>query len=256
MKYAIIMYNFNNYEIMRDVPNYALDNEIEYIYITDNSNLKAKNWKIIIDHDLDNLSPFDKCYSVRFNLFKYTSAEYIMYIDGSIQILQNPKIYFEQFIKSNCDISVCVHPSRTNIFDEYVEWVRIRNYDKQQAFKCLSYMSETGYDAKNYKGLYQGGFRVFKNTKIQKQLDIDCYNILKQLGNNNKIERLDQTIYSFLLNTKYKNLKLFPYDDSCIFSKYLNIQGHNQPFIFNKQPNRPYIKNGFVRNEFIKLNTI
>lgn len=255
MKYAIITYNFNNYEIMREIPDYALDSNIEYLYITDDIHIKSKNWKIIVDHDLDGLSPFDKCYKVRFNLFKYTKADYVMYIDGSIQILQNPKIYFEEFIKSNKDIAICVHPERATLLEEYFEWINHRKYNKNRAFKCLSYMAEQKYDIKNYKGLYQGGFRVIKNNKIQKELDQDCYNILKELGDEN-IERLDQTIYSFLLNTKYKKLKLLAYDDSCIFSKYLNIQGHHQKFKFNLQPKRRYIKKGYVRNKIRKLKTI
>ena len=253
MKYAVITYNFNNYEIMRDIPDCALDPDIEYLYITDDTSLKSKNWKIIIDHDLDDLSPFDKCYSVRFNLFKYTDAEYVMYIDGSIQILQNPKIYFTRFLESKCDLSICVHPGRATLFKEYFEWVKSRNYDAIKAYSALFYMQELGYDIRNYKGLYQGGFRIIKNTDTQKQLDKDCYDILKELGGET-IERLDQTIYSFLLNTKYKNLKLLPYNDSCIFSNYLNVQGHNQKFSFKKHPkNRPYIKQGYVRNELVNL---
>ena len=94
-----------------------------------------------------------------------------------------------------------------------------------------------------------------KYDNIQKQLDADCYKILKKLGNNN-IERLDQTIYSFLLNTKYQNLKLLPYSDSCIFSKYLNIQQHGKKYQFNIQPKRPYIKQGYVKNELIDLREI
>ena len=35
MKYAVITYNFNNYEIMRDIPDCALDPDIEYLYIID-----------------------------------------------------------------------------------------------------------------------------------------------------------------------------------------------------------------------------
>ena len=131
------MYNFNGYEIMRDIPDCALDQDIEYLYITDDPNLKAKNWKIIIDHDLDELSSFDKCYRVRFNLFKYTNADYVMYIDGSIQILKNPKIYFEQFLDSGNDLAVCVHPGRTTLFEEYYEWTKSRNYDKIKAFTAL-----------------------------------------------------------------------------------------------------------------------
>ena len=68
------MYNFNDYEIMREPK--EVDPECEYIYVTDNPKYQneTKVWKVIVDKDLDGLSAFDKCYSVRFNLFKYTTT--------------------------------------------------------------------------------------------------------------------------------------------------------------------------------------
>ncbi|MBR6834195.1 MAG: hypothetical protein IKM81_12555 [Fibrobacter sp.] len=254
-KCAVLMYNFNDYEIMREIPDDAVNDNIEYIYVTDNPSLKSRNWKIWVDRDLDGLPPFEKCYRTRFNLAKYTNADYIMYIDGSIQILKDPMIHFTQLEQSGCDMSIVVHPERTNMLDEYITWTAIRNYDIKQGFKCLAFMHQNHYDVRNYKGLYQGGFRVIKNTSIQMQLDRDCYDILSRLGDKT-IERNDQTIYSFLLNTKYSSLKLLPYSDSCIFSSYLNIQNHNMPFKFNPQPKREFIKNGYVRNSLVKLNQI
>ena len=254
-KYAVLMYNFNNYEIMREIPDDAISDNIEYIYITDDTKLTSRNWNIYVDKDLEGLSPFEKCYRTRFNLFKYTDADVVMYIDGSIQILKDLMLYFNQFEQSGCDISIVVHPARTNMLDEYIVWSESRGYDIEQGCKCLEFMIRRGYDVRNYKGLYQGGFRVVKNNTMQKCLDQECYTILSRLGNAT-IERNDQTIYSFLLNTKYSMMKILPYSDSCIFSTYLNIQAHNAPFTFNLQPQREFIEYGYVRNSLMKLKQI
>ena len=253
MKYAVIMYNFNNYEIMREVADCALDPDIEYLYITDNPNLKAKNWKIILDHDLDGLSPFDKCYRVRFNLFKYTKAEMVLYVDGSLQIQKNPKRYFEKFAASKKDVGIMVHPARTNMFDEYFAWVISRNYPKTSAFKCLSYMEEHGYDIRNYKGLYQLTMRIVKNTKENQKLDNRTFEVLRELSEDGKIERIDQTIYSYLLNTEFSNLSLYVFNDNSIHNDIIvwNPHGKIGPF---KNNNRK--RNGYIRNILSKVDII
>jgi hypothetical protein len=253
MKYAVIMYNFNNYEIMREIPDFAVNKDIEYIYVTDNDKLTSKNWKIVIDHDLEGLSPFDKCYSVRFNLFKYTNAEIVLYADGSIQILNDIMPYFKKFEESKKDLGVMVHPERNTVFDEYKKWIEIRNYPKYTAMKCLAEMELNDYDVKNYKGLYQGGLRFIRNKNKNIQLDTECFNLLKKLGENGKIERLDQTVYSYLLNTKFSDIDCFVFSDSFIYSKLMNIQGHNCPFRYYAQPNRPFIHKGYFRNNLINL---
>ena len=70
--YTVLMYNFNDYEVMREPE--EIDPECEYIYVTDNRSLKSTTWKIVVADSLDGLSAFDKCYRVRFNLFKYAST--------------------------------------------------------------------------------------------------------------------------------------------------------------------------------------
>lgn len=249
------MYNFNNYEIMREVPDCALDPDIEYIYITDDSNLKSKNWKIIIDHDLDGLTPFDKCYRVRFNLFKYTNAEMILYIDGSLQLHNNPIRYFKKFEESGKDVGLMVHPLRTNMFDEYLEWVNTRNYPKESAFKCLAYMQEHGYDVKNYKGLYQLTMRIIKRSDKNKYLDYRTFEVLSELGENGKIERIDQTIYSYLLNTEFQNISIYIFNDSCI---------HNEILVWNPHGKIGHVgysgynknRSGYIRNKLTEVDIL
>ena len=44
-KYSILTFNFGNYEVFREPE--AVDENCEYVYVTDNSNLKSNIWKII-----------------------------------------------------------------------------------------------------------------------------------------------------------------------------------------------------------------
>ena len=163
-KYSILMYNFNNYEIMREPE--ELDEDCEYIYVTDNPNLKSDKWKIVIDNELNGLSPFDKCYRVRFNLFKYATTPVCIYVDGSIQIHKSLRKLYDDFINSGADLGLCIHPERDNVYDEYNVWMKCRNYPKYQFQKTMTMFKAAEYDPK-YKGLYQGTMRICKNTDLK-----------------------------------------------------------------------------------------
>lgn len=237
-KYSVLMYNFNNYEILREPE--EIDPECEYMYVTDDENLKSDKWKIIVDKELDGLSVFDKCYSVRFNLFKYATTPVCIYLDGSIQIHKSLRKLYDAFIDSECDIGLNIHPTRDNLINEYREWVRIRNYDAAQAQKCLNAIAAEGYDF-NFKGIYQGTMRICKNTELNKSIDELTFNTLKKLGTNDKIERLDQTIYSFVINKYFTNLKIFSFSQQVFQSAYMSWCEHGSSRVhpYNPDSNRP-----------------
>lgn len=243
------MYNFNNYEIMREP--IEVDEECEYIYVTDNSNLKSNKWKIIVDKDLEGLSPFDKCYRVRFNLFKYATTPICFYMDGSFQIQKSLRKLYDAFIESGADLGLCIHPYRDNVLDEYGEWIRTRNYPIIQFNKCMTMFKVAGYDPK-YKGLYQGGLRICKNTELNKNIDEMVFAFMKKLGTDDKIERLDQTIYSFVLNRFFENeVKVFPFAQQVFQNDYLRWKIHNTD-INHPAPLGNHL-DGYVFNNKVKL---
>lgn len=253
MKYSVIMYNFNDYELMHPLPKDAINADIEFIYVTDNPSIHGNGWNIIIDDSLAGLSPFDQCYAVRFNLFKYTSTDICLYIDGSMQIRKNILPLFNQFEQSNADLGLMIHPDRSTMWDEYCTWFQIRKYPPKQGYKCMAYMAMNGYDIHNYRGLYQGGLRFIRNTKRNKQLDQDTYNTLKMLGNNGIIERLDQTIHSYFVNTKYTDVAVFPFSQHWIQSQYIGICPHRSLTI--AQPREHINSTGYLRNKLVNLDT-
>ena len=246
------MFNFNNYEIMHEPK--EIDPDCEYIYVTDNEALKSDNWKIIIDHSLDKLSIFDKCYAVKFNLFKYATTDVCIYLDASVQINKSLKKLYDDFISSDADLGLNIHPDVDNVYDEYIRWIYIRNYPKQIAEKRLTVMSLLNYNIK-YKGLYQTTCRICKNTELNKEIDTTVLNTLKMMGENGIIERQNQNVYSFVLNRLFSNIKVFSFSQQVLQSEYMTWMWHNsnnakpynknndkkEGYLFNKLTNLYYI---------------
>lgn len=77
----------------------------------------------------------------------------------------------------------------------------MRHYPKEKAFKWMAYMEHNGWNPANY-GLYQVNVCVFKNTPIIKDFCATVWKLL-HIMDTKYAERLDQTIVSFVLNTKY-----------------------------------------------------
>jgi len=250
--YTVLMYNFNNYEILREPE--ELDSEAEYIYVTDNKDLHSDKWKIVVDDSLNGLSPFDKCYRVRFNLFKYASSPVCIYVDGSIQIHKSLRPLYDAFIQSESDIGLNVHPTRCTLRDEYETWVKLRNYSRYQQLKCYAMFDAAQYDL-SYKGLYQGTCRIVKNTYINQHIDNTTLQFLLKLGSNNIIERLDQTIYSFVVNKFFQSITVFPFSQQVFQNNYMTWMHHN-----TKSPipmcHDQYMNTGYVFNKLTQLFTL
>ena len=222
-KYSLLMYNLNNYELFREPS--IVDPECEYLYITDNKNIKTDNFTIIYEN-FDNMGAFEKCYNIRYNLFKYCNTDTCIYLDGSLKILNSLNKLYTDFINSKCDIGLNIHAERTNIFDEYVTWVNSRNYSINDVRKCLNYLNKQKYDL-DYNGLYQGTLRICKNTELNNAIDKKTLDILYELRNEDDIERLDQTIYSYVINQFHKDIKIFPVSSQILYSTYIYKYIHN-----------------------------
>lgn len=246
-RYSILMYNFNGYELFREP--HEIDNDCEYVYVTD-SDIDSSHWKIVNDHELNGLSVFDKCYAVRFNLFKYITTDVCIYIDASMQLNTSLRPIYDQFTYQNADLGLIIH-DKNNVYDEYQIWLRERNYSYSQYLKCMAMFQAANYDPK-YKGLYAGGFRIIRKSLQTIALDQMVLNILKQLGNNNVIERLDQTIYSFVLNKWFSHkFNILPIHTNIYKSKYLTWMCHGSSRPHPCNLNIKY--DGFLFNELTNL---
>lgn len=256
-KYTILQYNFNDYECFNEP--LEVDPECEYIYVTDNPKLKSNIWKIIVDPSLNNYSDFDKCYQVRYNLFKYATTPVCIYMDASIMILKSCRKIYDTFINSNADIGLNIHPFRNNIIAEYNSWLErykdtpqyIEIYREKQ--NVIKYMLDNLYDF-NYKGLYQGTMRICKNTNLNKKIDSTVLQLQQLLGTNKKCARITQTIYSYVLNEFYNTINVFPFSSRMFLNSTLTkpinhrstkIETNAHPFLYNNIT--PYLFNKEVQ---------
>lgn len=248
--YTVLSYNFNDYEIIREP--LEIDPLCDYVYVTDDPKYskQTKVWRVVVDDSLKDLSAFDKCYRVRFNLFKYATTPVCIYIDGSVRINKSLRKLYNAFIDSNAAIGLNIHPSRDNVLDEYATWVKVRGYDVYQRDKCLCLMKVAGYDP-TYKGLYQGTLRICKNTELNRHLDSFVYKTLVKLGSWGIIERLDQTIYSFILNKFFNPIPIFPVSTQVIQSDYCSwcVHGNDtvHPYIQDNDKELVYVQGKLVK---------
>ena len=246
-KYSILMYNFNNYELMREPK--EVDPECEYVYVTDNPDLKSNVWKVVVATDLMDKPIYERCAYVRYNQFKYCTTDICISIDGSMQINKSLRKLYDEFMKDNYDIGLSIHPERHNLVEEYGAWIYTRGYDRMKAQKAINMMSALGYDF-NYKGQYQLGMKICKNTKRNQEINDLTFQLLKALDKDG-IERLDQPIYSFVLNYYHNDLKAFPMSQQVFQSEYITWCFHNtnNPIPYNKYND----EDKYMFNQLVKL---
>ena len=198
MTYSIFQVNINSYD--KPFPANTTGNAI--LFTDENKNVNGWNEKIISSDK----NPFNTVFDIRWHPFKYTNDDYVIWTDGSIEVKKDPKKWIDLMKNTNSDFAIIKHPYRTNIYDEYVEWVKIRNYDKLKAFSWLSYMTENGWNPKQ-DGLYQSTIMIFKNCDKVKEFCNSLWEILHTFDKEN-VERLDQTVASYLIKTKFQDMKV------------------------------------------------
>lgn len=215
MRYSVLTYIFNRYDWLREVQ--QPDPEAEYICVTDDRNLRSNTWKLVYDDKLDGLSPFDKCYEVRFHPFRYVNSDICLRVDGSVLCKQSPAPVIDKFEEGRYDRCLMIHPARNRMEPEYDIWCRCRRYPRQQADRCLEMMRQLGYDM-NYRGLYQGCFEILRNNEINTEINTLTFDFLLDLGTEDgRIERLDQTITSFVINRMFADkLHVLPVSESMV----------------------------------------
>lgn len=244
MRYTVLTYIFGGYEKVHEV--LRKDPEAEYLLITDDPDLKSSTWEVIYAHELEGLSVFDKCYKVRFFPFKYAHTDIVVRVDGSIGITSPMGEIVDAVISGDYDRCLMIHPSRNTMYDEYHAWVVMRRYPKEQATKCMNMMQRLGYDF-DYKGLYQFGFEVVRNNRVNNELNTITYDLLKYLGDDDKIERVDQTVFSFVANALFsERLKVLPVSEAIITDgRWMQWYAHGtvNPLLRNLRMIKPYLFN-------------
>lgn len=215
MKYAVITYIFGkNQEIFREPK--VIDDDIEYICITDQKDLTSKHWKIIYEPMKEIKTSRDKVVFVKFNPFKYTSAKIVCVIDGSLEITNSLSSLFVS--AENVDLLIKKHPERDNLKIELETWVKNRHLPIDWKNKFEKIAKYESIDLTN-KFLLEGCVIVYNKTKNTLQLCEDEISYLKFLGDESKMFYSNQCVLTFLIE-KNKNVKYDWLNQKTYFTRY------------------------------------
>lgn len=224
-QYTVLTYIFNNYEDVHEIK--EKDPLAEYVLVTDDPGLKSDTWRIYYDGSLLNLSPFDKCYQVRFHPFRYAKTDIVVRIDGSIEVRKPLGELVDPFKSSNAGRCMMLHPTRHTMPEEYKAWVDKRNYPKEQAEKCLAFMKRLGYDM-DTECMYEGGFEIQRNSATNTLINDMVFDYLRYLGNDGVIERVDQTVTSFVIKHFFPEFPIMEVEESVIHGGLMKIMPHKK----------------------------
>ena len=214
MRYTVLTYIFDGYEKVHEIR--EKDPDADYVLVTDDKNLKSDTWRVVHDDSLNSFSAFGRCYEVRFHPFSYVDTPIVVRVDGSIELRKSLKPMVDAFELGRYDRCLMIHPHRNTMPEEYNAWVRFRGYSLKQSAKCLMLMQRMGYDF-DYKGLYQGCFEIVRDNQVNRDVNDMTFGLLCALATDGKIERVDQTVTSFVLNRFFEGrIKVLPVEEDII----------------------------------------
>lgn len=115
----IVVYTaiFNNYDWLKEP--YVVSEDLDYICYTDNKDLKSDLWKIKVV-DTEGLSPAMINRKIKL-LYPYTELstyDYSLYVDGSIMIKGDTRIFLNQYLSRKPIIMNFKHPNNDCIYRE------------------------------------------------------------------------------------------------------------------------------------------
>lgn len=245
--WSCVTYNFNDYEKFYELPENVIDENAEYIYITNNKSLTSSTWTVVYKECDDD--PFYAVCDVRYHIFDYINSDIAVMFDGSMRPINSLERILDVFNKSNYDFASIIHPTRNTAHSELTAWVNQRGMSVDVANKALNFMYSNGYDVVNYRGLFQINFMVVRKTEETIRMLKETFEVCKILcGDGSKVFRCDQVVISFVINTHFTDMKIMPVGQYICNGMFFNWYAHNtdnrmecngyydiDPFVFDKQ---------------------
>lgn len=244
--WSCVTYNFNNYEPFYELSESVIDEEAEYIYITNDKTLTSSTWTIVYKECDDD--PFYAVCDVRYHIFDYINSDIAVMFDGSMRPTTSLRKILDYFNNYNYDFASIIHPTRNTAHSELTAWVTQRGMSVDVANKALNFMYSNGYDVLNYKGLFQINLMAVRKTEATIKMLNDTFEVCKFLcGDGSKVFRCDQVIISFVINTHYTDMNIMPCGQYICNGMFFNWYKHNseiamncddrnniEPYLFNK----------------------
>lgn len=205
---AVITYIFGkNKEKLHDPM--VIDENVEYICVTDQENLKSSKWKIIYDPMKDVVSLRDKVVNVKFNPFKYTSVDNVCVMDSTFKIKNSLNDFFN--LLETHDAVFKKHSYRKNLKDELPFW-RYRGLDYKTIAKFNAMAKHDNINLSNVTQL-EGCLFLLKRSELSEDICSTLIKYMKFLGTNENMIVTNQCPLSYIV---YKNFKektgMFNYD--------------------------------------------
>jgi len=221
--YTILTYNFGDYDLLREIDN--PQENVEYICVTDRTDISSKSWNLYYDASLNGLSPMEKVYQVRYNCFKYCSTNLCVKIDSSIQILNSIDSLVTDFERNDKRIAVLVHPRSKTIEEEYHTWITERNLPLIEKETLYNYVKENDFNI-DFNGLYEVGFMIVKKDYDTLKLNEKMLGGISYFKDKMGGMRVDQVLFSVIINNCFSYLNAMPLSHSIIQSDKLRWMIH------------------------------
>ena len=211
-RYTIISFNFDNYEVIREVNNPLPD--VEYVYVTNNHNVTSETWDIVIDPYYDTIdNSFDKVVEFRHRVLNYCHTDVCCRIDGSVGISGDAfEKTIEEFNNGGYDIAFIMHPWFNKVEDEYASWHNLRGMSETEINTIKQFFNETYYNPK-LDTVYTLGLIIQRNNQLNREINEKQYEVLcqiKTICNNEHFHRCDQAIFTYTMDKYFNNAKVMP----------------------------------------------
>ena len=240
-RYTVLTYNFENYELMHEIPQHLIDENAEYIYVTDNPNITSETWTVVYEDSFAG-NGFDKVCQLRRNIFNYASTDIVLRIDGSIVPNADLSVLIDTFEAEQYDIGLLICPVRCTIAEEYAAWEKYRDLPHEEAENVMNFMRNSGYDPETYKGLYGYNVMIQRRNALNMMFNELQYDIVLLLGTEGHYHRVDQTIGSYIMNMFFSDkmkVMSISHDIMDAYPMFL-VYAHNTNYtIINREPRIP-----------------
>lgn len=225
IKYTILTCLFGDYDILKEPE--EVDDNAEYICITNREDLKSDVWKIIIDNNFDESDNFlQRSFKVKYDrLFNYISPEskYVVRLDASIIIHQSLYDIIRYIDENDYEMCVMLHTECNDLIDEYNRWELLRNHPKIFKDTFIRKMSNEGFNI-NSKGLIETTFQIYRTSDKVKNVVKEISNIIKETSNYT--DNNDQCYYTYIMYKHINEVNPLFVNRQIISSKYMDLCYH------------------------------
>lgn len=238
MKYSILSFSFGNYEELREPE--EIDEECEYIFVTDNKKLKSDKWNIVyLNETFNDMNSITKTFYVRYHPFDFVNTDTVIILDGSMRIKKSLSKLYNDFIMKNVDCALGTWIESVASQDGmYHYWLTSRGYPKENYIRNRALCKALKFNGADV--FHETGYMIYKNTQICKDFLFDVWLSINEISENkNALDRLDQTIFNAVLYSLYPEMKVLNLSRQIIQSDYIKYESH---------------KNGENKNLKVKLN--